>query len=238
MNFVFPPGAQPSVAIAGRAERFPVHRIYCVGSNYADHKREMGGSPDREPPIFFSKPADAAVPAEAPAAGQEPTPVSVRYPSRTHEFHYEIELVIAIGKGGSNISTTSADAHIFGYAAGIDLTRRDLQKQAKINGTPWDVGKGFDQSAPISAIAPRAASGVLERGAIWLKVNGVMRQQSDIGEMTWGVRDLVAELSTFYELLPGDLIFTGTPAGVGALKKGDLIEGGVAGVGLISVRVE
>ena len=238
MNFIFPPGEQPSVAIAGRAERFPVHRIYCVGSNYADHKREMGGSPEREPPIFFSKPADAVVPGEAPAAGLEPAPVSVRYPSRTKEFHYEIELVIAIGTGGSNIPAASADAHIFGYAAGIDLTRRDLQKQAKLTGTPWDVGKGFDQSAPISAIVPRATAGVLERAAIWLKVNGSMRQQSDISEMTWGVRDLVAELSTFYHLLPGDLIFTGTPAGVGALKKGDLAAGGVAGAGLISVRVE
>lgn len=238
MNFVFRHGEWPSVAIAGRAERFPVHRIYCVGSNYADHKREMGGSAEREPPIFFSKPADAAVPGEAPAAGHEPSPVSVRYPSRTNEFHYEIELVIAIGKGGSNISTASADAHVFGYAAGIDLTRRDLQKQAKLSGTPWEVGKAFDQSAPVSAIVPWAAPGVLERAAIWLKVNGKMRQESDIGEMTWGVRDLIAELSTFYELLPGDLIFTGTPAGVGPLKKGDLIEGGVAGVGLISVRVE
>ena len=234
MNFVFPPGEHPSVAIVGRPERFAVHRIYCVGSNYADHKREMGGSPHREPPIFFSKPADAVV----SPAGDEPAVLSVRYPSRTSELHHEIELVLAVGRGGSNIPVESAEDHLFGYGVGIDLTRRDLQKKAKTNGTPWEVGKSFDQSAPISALVPREKSGVIGLGPIWLKVNGKMRQQSDIAEMTWSPREVIADLSTFFHLLPGDLIYTGTPAGVGAIQKGDLVEGGVDGVGLISVRVE
>ena len=233
MNFVFPQGERPSVAVAGLAERFPVHRVYCVGSNYADHKVEMGGSALREPPIFFGKPNDAVVPAENPGSA----PVTVQFPPRTEDFHYEIELVIAIGTGGSNIPIESADAHVYGFAVGIDLTRRDLQKEAKSAGTPWEVGKSFDQSAPISPIVRREVTGPLERGAIWLKQNGKLRQNSDISAMIWNVREMIAELSTFFHLQAGDLIFTGTPAGVGPIQKGDLIEGGIDGVGVIAVRV-
>lgn len=227
MPYLFPP-ATPAVAIKGRAEQFPVHRIYCVGRNYADHVREMGGNPDREPPIFFAKPADAVVPSNA----------RIPYPSRTSNFHHEIELVVAIGKGGRDIAAAQALDHVFGYAVGNDLTRRDLQADAKDNGRPWDTSKGFDRSAVISAITPAAQSGHLRSGRIWLKVNGQLRQQADLSELIWSVPEIVAELSTFFELQPGDLIYTGTPAGVGALKKGDRIEGGIDGLDEIVTTIE
>jgi fumarylpyruvate hydrolase len=227
MPYLFPP-ATPAVAIKGRSDLFPVHRIYCVGRNYAGHVREMGGNPDREPPIFFAKPADAVVPNNA----------RIPYPSRTKNFHHEIELVIAIGKGGRDIAVAQALEHVFGYAVGNDLTRRDLQSEAKDNGRPWDTSKGFDRSAVLSAITPAAQSGHLRSGRIWLKVNGQMRQQADLSELIWSVPEVIAELSTFFELQPGDLIYTGTPAGVGALKKGDRIEGGIDGLDELSTTIE
>ena len=213
----------PSVAVAGGGARFPVHRIYCVGRNYPEHVREMGGDPSREPPIFFTKPADAVV----------PSGTDVPYPPRTANLHHEIELVVAIGREGSRIPVGEALGHVFGYAVGNDLTRRDLQAEARKRGAPWDMAKGFDASAPVSAIQPAAAVGHLARGRIWLEVNGNLRQQADVGDMLWSVAEILAELSTYCRLLPGDLIFTGTPAGVGPLLAGDRVRGGVDGVGLL-----
>jgi fumarylpyruvate hydrolase len=218
-DFAIPPPATPSVAVAGTDQRFPVHRIYCIGLNYADHIREMGGEPADVLPVFFMKPADAVVANGAPIA----------YPPATANFHYEIELVVAIGRGGRELSPEQAPGHVFGYAAGNDLTRRDLQKAAKGRGEPWDTAKGFDHSAPLGAIRP-ARLGHLARGRIWLSVNGETRQQSDIGQMVWDVPHIIAALSRLYELRPGDLIFTGTPSGVGPLKPGDRLEGGIEGL--------
>jgi fumarylpyruvate hydrolase len=220
MSFAFQPSAVPAVGIQGRADRFPVHRIYCVGRNYAEHAREMGSDPTREPPFFFSKPADAIV----------PNHTSISYPPRTQNFHHEVELVVAIGKAGRNIAVSNALEHVFGYAVGNDLTRRDLQKLAKDAGKPWDVSKGFDHSAPIAAIRPVGAGGHVSSAAIWLKVNGELRQQSNVADMIWSVPEIIAELSALFELQAGDLIFTGTPAGVGALKVGDRIESGIEGL--------
>jgi fumarylpyruvate hydrolase len=217
--FVFVPPPTPSVEIAGAKTRFPVHRIYCVGRNYADHAREMGNDPKVEPPVFFTKPADAIV-----ASG-----VEIPYPPRTDNFHYEVELVVAIGGSGRNIAAAQAMGHVFGYAVGNDLTRRDLQSASKKKGLPWDTGKAFDASAPIGAIRP-ASLGHVERGRIWLKVNGETRQESDISEMIWSVPDIIAELSTFFALRAGDLIYTGTPAGVGPVEAGDRIECGIEGL--------
>lgn len=220
MSFVFESPAVSSVAIKGRSERFPVHRIYCVGRNYAAHAREMGKDPEREPPFFFTKPADAIVPNNA----------TIPYPPRTNDLHHEIELVIAIGKGGKNISAARALDHVYGYAVGNDLTRRDLQSEARDKGRPWDTGKAFDRSAIITSIHPAADSGHLEKGRIWLSVNGEIRQQGDLSELIWSVPEIIAELSTLFELAPGDLIYTGTPAGVGAVQAGDRMEGGVDGL--------
>ena len=222
-EFVFPPPPTPSVEITGTRNRFPVRRIYCVGRNYADHAREMGGDPKAEPPFFFTKPADAIVPSGAP----------VPYPSRTENLHHEVELVVAIGSAGRNITPSHAREYIFGYAVGNDLTRRDLQGASKKKGWPWDTGKGFDASAPISAIRP-ASLGHIEHGRIWLSVNGETRQQSDVSAMIWSVPEIIAELSTLFELKAGDLIYTGTPAGVGPVTPGDRIECGVDGLGNLS----
>jgi fumarylpyruvate hydrolase len=220
MTYVIPAPAQTSVEVAGSSERFPVHRIYCVGRNYAAHAREMGMDPDREPPFFFGKPADAIVPNGAP----------VPYPPRTGNLHHEIELVVAIGAGGRDIPLADALAHVFGYAVGNDLTRRDLQLAAREKGQPWDVAKGFDRSAPVTAIRRAAEVGHLERGRIWIEVNGERRQQADLSEMIWNVPEIVAELSTLFDLVPGDLIFTGTPAGVGPVQRGDSLVGGIDGL--------
>ena len=220
MPFVIPPVSQPSVEVTGTDDRFPVHRIYCVGRNYAKHAREMGMDPDREPPFFFSKPADALV------ANGTPVP----YPSRTSNLHHEIELVVAIGSGGCDIPLANASAHVFGYAVGLDLTRRDLQFAARDQGRPWDVAKGFDCSAPVAAIRPASDMGHIERAAIWLEVNGEGRQRANLSEMIWSVPEIVAELSTYFELRPGDLIFTGTPEGVGAVRRGDSLVGGIDGL--------
>lgn len=218
-EYAFSPPAAPSAAIAGSSQRFPIHRIYCVGRNYAEHVKEMGGEVGREPPVFFTKPADAVMPNDA----------AIPYPPRTANLHHEIELVIAIGRGGHDIQKDRALEHVFGYAAGNDLTRRDLQAAAKKKGQPWDTSKAFDYSAPLAAIRP-AAQGHLSKGRIWLTVNGQIRQDSDIAEMIWTVPEVIAELSTLFELQPGDLIFTGTPAGVGALQPGDRLEGGIDGL--------
>jgi len=220
MTYVIPAPAQTSVEVAGSGERFPVHRIYCVGRNYAAHAREMGMDPEREPPFFFSKPADAVVPNGAP----------VPYPPRTGNLHHEIELVVAIGTGGRDIPLASALTHVFGYAVGNDLTRRDLQLAAREKGQPWDVSKGFDRSAPVTAIRRAAEVGHPERGRIWIEVNGELRQQADLSEMIWNVPEIVAELSTLFDLAPGDLIFTGTPAGVGPVQRGDSLVGGIDGL--------
>ena len=218
-DFAIPPPATPSVAVAGTDQRFAVHRIYCIGLNYADHIREFGRDPEGSPPVFFMKPADAVVANGAP----------VPYPPATSNFHYEIELVVAIGRFGREIDPRQALGHVFGYAAGNDLTRRDLQKAAKDRGEPWDTAKGFDHSAPVAAIRP-ASLGHLARGRIWLAVNGETRQQSDLSQMVWDVPHIIAALSKLYELQPGDLIFTGTPAGVGPVKAGDCLEGGIEGL--------
>jgi fumarylpyruvate hydrolase len=217
--FCFPPDTTPSVAVAATPQRFPVRRIYCVGRNYADHVREMGADPQREPPVFFMKPADAVL-----ANG-----AAVPYPPATANLQHEIELVVALGSGGRDIGVAQALRHVFGYAAGNDLTRRDLQTVAKARGQPWDAAKGFDFSAPLAAIRP-AGDGHPTHGRIWLEVNGVLRQESDVSQMLWDVPHIIAALSRLYELRAGDLIFTGTPAGVGALKVGDRVAGGVEGL--------
>jgi fumarylpyruvate hydrolase len=210
----------PSAAIAGTTARFPVHRIYCVGRNYGAHVREMGNDPKAEPPVFFMKPADAVV----------DTGAAVPYPPRTSDFHHEVELVVAIGDGGADIAAADALAHVFGYAVGNDLTRRDLQNELKAHGRPWDVSKGFDHSAPVAPIRRAEPHGHVTRGRIWLSVNGEQRQSADITDMIWTVPQIVAELSSFFRLEPGDLIFTGTPAGVGPLKRGDRVECGIDGL--------
>lgn len=238
MTFAFPPADTPQVPIHGSADGFPVHRIYCVGQNYARHAREMGADPQREPPFFFCKPADAIVSAAVSAGAESLTPIVVPYPSRTVDFHHEIELVVALGVGGRDIQVDQAWSHVYGLATGIDLTRRDLQKIAKDMGRPWDTSKGFDHSAPISAIHRVEQTGQVKSGGIWLDVNGQRRQSGDIDEMTWNVSEIIAELSTLYELKPGDLVFTGTPAGIGAVQRGDLLEGGVDGVATLAVRIE
>jgi len=225
LAFAVPP--RPVVPVAGASTLFPVHRIYCVGKNYAAHAREMGTDPTREPPFFFSKPADALVGDGA----------RVAYPSRTANFHHEIELVVAIGGEGREVTREAALGLVYGYAVGNDFTRRDLQARAKDKGQPWDVAKGFDESAAISAIRSVSQVGHPQRGRILLAVNGTVRQDADISELTWSVPEIIAELSTLFTLRPGDLIYTGTPAGVGALHRGDRIEGGVEGVGSLSNEI-
>ncbi|HEX8232272.1 MAG TPA: fumarylacetoacetate hydrolase family protein [Caulobacteraceae bacterium] len=227
MAYVFDPPEQPSVAIKGRGERFPVRRIFCVGRNYAEHAREMGGDAGREPPFFFTKPADAVVENGA----------TIPYPSRTDNLHHEVELVLALGRGGRSVGREDALQLIYGYAVGVDLTRRDLQAEAKKHARPWDVAKGFDRSAPTAAITPAAEAGPLERGRIWLAVNGDTRQQGDIADMIWSPAEVLAELSTLVELRPGDLVFTGTPAGVGRIGPGDEIRCGVHGLEELSFRL-
>ena len=215
-----PPACLP---VRGSKPVFPVHRIYCVGRNYADHAREMGGSPEREPPFFFSKPADAVV-----------TESTLPYPRMTSELHHEVELVVALGSGGSNVSPSDALSMVFGYAVGVDLTRRDLQAAAKQQRRPWDVAKGFDRSAPVAAIVPVAECGHPQNGLISLSVNGEERQRGRLSEMIWTIPEILAELSRYYELLPGDLVFTGTPAGVAALEPGDHVECSIEGVGSLA----
>jgi fumarylpyruvate hydrolase len=230
MSFVFPPRTPATVPVAGSAELFPVHRIYCVGRNYVEHAQEMGGT-GREAPFFFMKPADAVLPVPHGTLGEMP------YPAMTKDLHHEIELVVAIGKGGKNIAVTDAQQHVWGYVVGLDMTRRDLQAEAKKLGRPWCTGKGFDHSAPIAPIHPVTETGVLGSAAIHLHVNGTARQNSDTGKLIWSVAETIEHLSTYYELQAGDLIFTGTPAGVAAVKQGDLLEGGIAGLGELRVKI-
>jgi fumarylpyruvate hydrolase len=230
MNLVIPPPVQPVVPVAGGG-LFPVHRIYCVGRNYAEHAQEMGFS-GREPPFFFMKPADAVLPVAEGATGR------MAYPSLTAKLHHEVELVVAIGRGGRDIPVAEAPQHVWGYAVGLDMTRRDLQNAMKAQGRPWDIGKGFEQSAPIGPLHPAAAVGLLERGAITLAVNGQPRQQGDLAELIWNVAETVAALSRAWTLAPGDLIFTGTPAGVGAVQRGDLLEAAIAGLGTLRLAID
>lgn len=232
MNYVFPPHPQPALSVVGSAELFPVRRIFCVGRNYADHAREMGAADQAsglEPPFFFMKPGDALV----GGSGE----IAVNYPPLTKNLHHEIEMVVALGSGGANVTVNAANGLIFGYAVGLDLTRRDIQAKAKEKGHPWDMGKGFDQSAVSGPILPISQSGYLASGRIWLKVNGELRQSGDLSDMLWPVAETIANLSTSVRLAAGDLIYTGTPAGVGPLLPDDVLEGGVDGVGGLQVRI-
>lgn len=232
MKQVFPQNHMIMIPIAGGDLGFPVRRIFCVGRNYADHAREMGAlhqAEGREPPFFFTKPGDAVV----AGAGE----LAVRYPPATANLHHEVEMVVALGGGGENVPATQALALVFGYAVGLDLTRRDLQAVAKAKGHPWDMGKGFDQSAVCGAIMPVAACGHPAAGRIWLQVNGQLRQDGDLAAMMWKVPEIIAQLSTLVRLEAGDLIYTGTPAGVGAIVPGDVLAGGVEGVGSLQARI-
>ena len=230
MSYVFPPAPAPSVPVVGTEAQFPVHRIYCVGRNYEEHAKEMGFT-GREPPFFFMKPADAIV--VAPPGATTPLP----YPSLTTNLHHEIELVVAIGKGGKNIAAADALSHIYGYAVGLDMTRRDLQNDMKKQGRPWSIGKGFDHSAPIGPITPAAQAGDVGKAGIWLQINGVDRQRSNVAQLIWNIAETIEHLSTAWELQPGDLIYTGTPEGVGAVVTGDVLEGGVDGLGSIRLKL-
>jgi len=230
MSYVFNPETVTSVAVAGRAERFPVRRVYCVGRNYEEHAKEMGFT-GREPPFFFLKPADAVVPVEAGATG------TIAYPPLTKNLHHEIELVVAIGTGGKNIKVADAHKHIFGYAVGLDMTRRDLQNDMKKQGRPWCIGKAFDQSAPIGPITPAAAAGDVANAEIYVQVNGADRQRSNVAKLIWNIGETIEHLSAAWELQPGDLIYTGTPEGVAAVVAGDTLVGGVGGLGTLTVKV-
>ena len=231
MSFVFPPPATVSVPVLGQTDRFPVHRIYCVGRNYEEHAKEMGFT-GREPPFFFLKPADSLVVVDAGQTGQMP------YPSLTHNFHHEIELVVAIGKGGRNIPAADAAQHIYGYAVGLDMTRRDLQNEMKKQGRPWCIGKAFDHSAPIGPITPIAQAGDVHHAEISLQVNGADRQRSTVAKLIWNVAETIEHLSAAWALEPGDLIYTGTPEGVAAVVTGDLLVGQVGGLGSLQIQVK
>lgn len=221
MDTVVPAPPQPTLAVAGESARFPVRRIFCVGRNYAAHAREMGKDPDREPPFFFTKPADAVL-----DAGVEER-AAIPYPPETEDLHHEIELVLAIGAEGADVPQARARELIYGYCVGVDLTRRDLQTEAKKMGRPWDWGKAFDRSAPCAPIVKAGEAGDVDRARIWLSVNGAMRQDASVEELIWDVPEVIAIVSRSMTLKPGDLIFTGTPAGVAALQPGDAVRGGV-----------
>ncbi|MDE1947517.1 MAG: fumarylacetoacetate hydrolase family protein [Burkholderiales bacterium] len=230
MSLVFPAPAVTTLPVAGGGE-FPVHRIYCVGRNYAEHAQEMGHT-GREPPFFFMKPADAVLAVAEGETGR------IDYPALTSSLHHEIELVVAIGVGGSRIAAADAASHIWGYAVGLDMTRRDLQNEMKKQGRPWEIGKAFEQSAPIGPIVPKSRCGELLRGAITLGVDGAPRQKGDLADLIWSVNETIEQLSAAWLLQPGDLIFTGTPAGVGAVTRGQVMEGAIAGLGTLRVAVE
>lgn len=228
-DLVVPAPAPVVVPVTGGGG-FPVHRVYCVGRNYAEHAKEMGHS-GREPPFFFLKPADAVVPVADGETG------AIDYPPLTADLHHEVELVVAIGEGGRDIDAADAARHVWGYAIGLDMTRRDLQAEMKKQGRPWCIGKAFEQSAPVGPIHPKAATGLLTRGAITLAVNGQPRQRGDLGDLIWSVDETIAALSRAWVLRPGDLIFTGTPAGVGAVARGDVMEAAIDGLGTLRVAV-
>jgi fumarylpyruvate hydrolase len=225
MKYVIDIGPVPSLAVEGSDARFPVGRIYCVGRNYADHAREMGHDPDREPPFFFMKAANSIVPHGS----------TIAYPVGTKDVHHEIEMVVALAKGGKDIPVEKALDHVWGYAVGLDMTRRDIQGEAKKLGRPWEMGKSFDESAPISALRPASAVGHPAKGAIWLEVNGQVKQKGDLAMQIWSVPEQINYLSKLITLQPGDLIFSGTPAGVGPVKAGDKLHGHVDGVGDLEV---
>ncbi len=226
-GFVFPPPPQPALAVRGTTARFPVRRIYCIGRNYLAHIREMGEADERDPPIFFQKPADALVEEGA----------TLPYPGSTSDFQYEAELVVAIGRSGQDIEPADALAHVFGYAIGLDMTRRDLQRAAAKAGHPWENGKSFDHSAPCSGIIPVSLCGHPAQGKLRLSVNGQARQQTDLSQLIWRVPEIIANLSRLYRLMPGDLIYTGTPDGVGPLQPGDRIEAAIEGLGTFGIDV-
>lgn len=226
MDLVFPPASRVILPITGSKAAFPVRRVYCVGQNYALHVAEMGGNA-KEEPFFFSKPADALVPEGG----------NIAYPPLTANLQHEVELVVALGMGGANIPAEKALAHVFGYAVGIDLTRRDLQAQAKAKGRPWDMSKGFDQSAPVSALKPVFNEPHPTEGRIWLKVNGEVRQDGNLAQMSWHIDEIIAKLSMYVALAAGDLIFTGTPAGVSTINRGDEMECGIDGIGILEAKL-
>lgn len=225
--FVITPPATASVAVAGSQERFPIRRVFCVGRNYASHAREMGSDPQREPPFFFTKPADAVIPASG----------TVPYPSATSDLHHEIELVVALGGGGTNIDPADALNLVWGYGVGLDLTRRDMQAAAKDIGRPWDMAKGFDASAPCSPLIPASKLGHPDNQVIWLDVNGLRRQEGNLNELIWSIPEIIAALSRLVTLAPGDLIYTGTPGGVGPLNPGDEVNAGVDGVAQFKLTI-
>lgn len=229
MSFVIDPPPAVAIPVAGGGQ-FPVHRIYCVGRNYVEHAQEMGHT-GREPPFFFMKPADTLVPVADGATGQ------IDYPTLTSNLHHEIELVVAIGTGGAHIKAADAAKHIWGYAVGLDMTRRDLQNEMKKQGRPWDIGKGFEQSAPIGPLLPKAKTGELLKGAITLAVNGAPKQKGDLSQLIWSVAETIEHLSAAWVLQPGDLVYTGTPAGVGPVVRGDVMEGFIEGLGPLKVAV-
>lgn len=226
MPYVIAPSAPVSLPLVGSDDRFPVRRVYCVGRNYAEHSREMGGDPSREAPFFFQKNPDNIV-----LDGRFP------YPPQSHDVHHEVELVVALAAGGRDIPAAAALDHVFGYAVGIDMTRRDLQGQAKREGRPWAMAKAFEHSAPMSALRPAEVIGHPTAGRIWLEVDGVVRQRGDLAEMVWSVPEIIAALSALVALAPGDLIMTGTPAGVGAVARGQVMRAGIDGIGELEVRV-
>jgi fumarylpyruvate hydrolase len=227
MKYVIDFPATPTLPVLESNDVFPVGRIYCVGRNYAEHAREMGHDPEREPPFFFMKPANAIVQNNG----------TISYPQATQDLHHEIELVVALGKGGANIPVEKALDHVWGYGVGLDMTRRDLQGEAKKMGRPWEMGKAFDNSAPCTALVPAAKSGHPAKGAIWLKVNGTVKQKGDLSELIWNIPETIAYLSGLITLQPGDLIYSGTPAGVGPVKPGDELHAGVDGVGELKVKI-
>jgi fumarylpyruvate hydrolase len=230
VNFVFTPPPVVSVPVVGSTDRYAVHRIYCVGRNYEEHAKEMGFT-GREPPFFFLKPSDAIVAVEAGTTG------SIPYPSLTKNLHHEIELVVAIGTGGKNIKAADAHQHIYGYAVGLDMTRRDLQGEMKKAGRPWCIGKGYDHSAPIGPITPAALAGDVHNAELYVQVAGIDRQRSNVSKLIWSVAETIEHLSAAWELMPGDLIYTGTPEGVAAVVSGDTMVGGVAGLGTLTIKV-
>lgn len=227
MGYIIPPPPVVSLPVVGSNERFPVRRIYCIGRNYAEHAVEMGHDPDKEPPFFFQKNPDNLL-----QAGRD-----FSYPPRTSDVHHEIELVVALKSGGKGIPVDKALDHVFGYAVGLDMTRRDLQGEAKKMGRPWEIGKAFEDSAPCGPIVPADKSGHLAGGAVWLKVNGALKQKGDINQLIWKIPEMISYLSDYFALAPGDLIFSGTPAGVGAVKVGDRLHGHVDGIGDLIVNV-
>jgi fumarylpyruvate hydrolase len=231
MSYVIAPPPVTAVPVHGSSDTYPVRRVYCVGRNYAAHAREMGFDPDREPPFFFCKPADAVVP--APYG----TTLELAYPAETSNYHYEIELVAAIGKGGANIEADRALEHVWGYGVGLDMTRRDLQMKMREAGRPWEIGKAFDRGAPLAPLHRATETGHFDKAPIWLQVNGKDRQRSDTSMLIWSVAETIADLSRYFRLEPGDLIYTGTPEGVGPVQRGDLMEGGIEGLGTLRVRV-